>query len=156
MTERSAIGNRTLPTEMTRNILRPPAHHENGFTLLELLVVLIIMVTVIAAFPLVLNRAFPARRVRLASEHLRNAVRRCEIRSIAFDRPLRLSIAQMTADFPNTTHLHARTLEGRPLHALFCYPDGSTTGGIFGISDGAARNVITVSEITGRITERRP
>ena len=124
-----------------------------GFTLLELLVVLVIMLIAVTAFPLALDRALPGRRVRAATEHLEAAIRHAEIQSIALDQPQRLSVAKLTLPFASSTHLRASALGGGPLRALVTYPDGSTSGACFVVSDGPERSTVIVSEITGRITE---
>lgn len=122
-----------------------------GFTLLELLVVLAIMVIAIAAFPLALDRALPGRRVHAATEHLEAAIRHGEIESIARDQPVRLSVSRLTSQFPASIHVEVTGPGGAPLRALMTYPDGSTNGPHFVVSDGADRGTLTVSEITGRI-----
>lgn len=122
-----------------------------GFTLLELLVVLSIMVIAVAAFPIALNRALPGSRVHAAIEHVEAAVRRTEIRSIALDQPQRLSVAELTLQVATSTHLKATGPDGESLRALVTYPDGSTNGARFVVSDGSDRATVIVGEITGRI-----
>lgn len=112
---------------------------------------LAIMVTAVAAFPIALDRALPTRRVRAAAEHLETRIRAAEIRSVALDQPQRLSIADLTLRFAASTRLLASGPCGESLLALVTYPDGSTNGGRFVITDGPARRTVTVSEITGRI-----
>lgn len=151
MPKRSAIGDgcwpRTFRTRQPRGWAAPGA----GFTLLELLVVLAIMVIAVAAFPLALNRALPGRRVRAATEHLEAATRNAETESIALDQPQNLSVAELRFRFATSTRLHATYLGGGALRALVTYPDGSTSGARFVVSDGAARSSVVVGEITGRI-----
>lgn len=122
-----------------------------GFTLLELLVVLAIMVIAITAFPLALDRVLPERRVRAATEHLEAAIRDAEIESIALDEPQHLSVAEVTFHFAPSTRLRATSPGGGPLGALVAYPDGSTNGAHFVVSDGSDRSTVVVSQITGRI-----
>lgn len=124
-----------------------------GFTLLELLVVLVIMLIAVTAFPLALDRALPGRRVRAATEHLEAAIRDAEIQSIALDQPQYLSVSKVTLQFASSTHLQASGPGGGPLRALVTYPDGSTSGASFVVSDGPDRSTVIVSEITGRINE---
>lgn len=122
-----------------------------GFTLLELLVVLAIMVIAVAAFPLALDRVLPGRRVRAATEHLVTVIRHAEIQSIALDEPQRLSVTELTSRVSSSTHIEASRPGGEPLRALVIYPDGSTNGARFVVSDDGDRSTLTVSEITGRI-----
>lgn len=150
MPTRSATGNarwpRTCPRQrLTRWVGR-------GFTLLELLVVLAIMVIALAAFPLALDRALPGRRVRAATERLETAIRQAEFQSIALDQPQRLSVAELTSRFAASTHVQANRPGGGPLRALVTYPDGSTSGARFFVSDGSDRTTLVVSAITGRFT----
>jgi general secretion pathway protein H len=123
-----------------------------GFTLLELLVVLAIMVIAVTAFPLVLDRALPGRRVRAATEHLEAAIRDAEIQSIALDQPQRLSVSELTSQFGTSTHLRANGPGGGSLRAVVTYPDGSTNGARFVVSDGPDQSTVVVGEITGRIS----
>ena len=123
-----------------------------GFTLLELLVVLAIMILAASVFPLVLDRALPARRVRAAAGHFAATIHKAEIQSIARDRPERLSIAGLTSRLAPSTHVDATGPGGRALRALTVYPDGSTNGARLLVRDGSARRVLVVSAITGRIS----
>lgn len=125
---------------------------EAGFTLLELLVVLAIMVLAVTAFPIALDRALPGRRVRAATERLEAEIRHAEIQSIAQDRPQRLSVAELASQFSASTQVDAAGPGGRPLQTLVIYPDGSTTGARLVVSDGSVRSIVAVSEITGRIS----
>jgi len=73
-----------MPTPRTSETGSP-----RGFTLLELLVVLAILVMAAALFPLALNRALPARRVTTTADHLIAAVRNAQrrARQVATNHP---------------------------------------------------------------------
>jgi general secretion pathway protein H len=151
MPKRLETGNARWPRACPTRQLACWVTHEAGFTLLELLVVLAIMVIAVTAFPLALDRALPGRRVRTATEHLEAVIRHAEVQSIALDQPQRLSVAELTSQFARTTHLQTTGPGGVPLRALVAYPDGSTNGARFVVSDGSDRRTVVVSEITGRI-----
>lgn len=151
MPKRLVTGNaRKLRTCFRRRSTRQVSYGA-GFSLLELLVVLAIMVIAVTAFPLVLNRALPRRRVRAATEHIEAAIRRAEIQSTALDQPERISVEQLSSRLATSTHLRTTTPGGALLRALVVFPDGSTSGARFVLSDGPDRSTVLVSEITGRI-----
>ena len=151
MLKRSGTGSaRWLPARASRQ-LTCWVNDEAGFTLLELLVVLAILVMAATAFPLALDRALPGRRVRAATGYLKAAIRNAELQSMALDRPERLSVAELTSRFAASTHMQTTGPGGGPLDELVTYPDGSTNGARFVVSDGSDRSTVLVSEITGRI-----
>lgn len=149
---------------------RPEFHcraTSRGVTLLELLVVLAIIASVSAAFPLALNRFVPARRVDAAARELLADLRLAQARSTATNAMVTLlpsahgyvlregkaeaSLWQSRA-WKESTALELRSNDGaRPLAELRLYPDGSSSGGRLLIRDGARERGITVSELTGRV-----
>jgi len=116
---------------------------------LELLVVLAVMLMMSAAFPLVLDRALPGRRVTLATEHLVAAIREAQARSIAQGEPVRVSLVTLTGSLSASTHVVFTDWNGRALSALMLYPDGSAIGGRLQVVDGPHHTTIVVSSITG-------
>ncbi|MGA7538941.1 MAG: prepilin-type N-terminal cleavage/methylation domain-containing protein [Steroidobacteraceae bacterium] len=128
---------------------RVPVRLASGFTLLELLVVLAIMLMMAAAFPLAFDRALPGRRVTIATEHLVAAIREAQTRSISQGKPIRVRLASLTDSLSASTHLTFRDSNGRVLSALTLYPDGSATGGQLRVVDGSHRSTVVVSAITG-------
>jgi general secretion pathway protein H len=145
---------------------RAEAGRGAGFTLLELMVVIAIMASLTAAFPLALNRFVPARRVDAAARALLADIRLAQARSVNLDVVVRLVPRQHgyemrdatgpTATSPpvewrESTSLSLGAGDGsRTLLELRIYPDGSSSGGRFVIQDGTRRRDITVSELTGR------
>jgi len=128
---------------------RERARLTTGFTLLELLVVLAIMLLMAATFPLVLDRVLPGRRVTMATEHLAVAIRDAQARSIAQGKAVSVQLAILTHSFSATTHATFTDWNGRPLSTLVLYPDGSATGGQLRVVDGAHRSTLVLSAITG-------
>jgi len=121
-----------------------------GFTLIELLVVLAILVLVASAFPVVLNRALPGRRVSAAADKLVCAVREMESLSVTSGQPIHRKLNELAASLPASTHVSMTNREGRAIDSLAVFPDGSTSGAYFEIIDGVHRKALVVSELTGR------
>ena len=139
-----------------------------GFTLLELLVVLAILVMAAALFPLALNRALPARRVTTTADHLIAAVRNAQAASTASGRPVTLTInaeglsgagqARARCSFPASVRVTLTDAGGGAApSALTVFPDGSAQAMRFDVQAGAHETVVTLSGLTGRLfVERRP
>lgn len=121
----------------------------SGFTLLELLVVLGIMLMMAAAFPLVLDRALPGRRVTIATTHLVAAIRAAQARSVTQGKPVSVQLATLTASLSPSTHVSFVDSNGVPLSSLRLYPDGSATGGRLRVVDGSHDSILVVNAITG-------
>ena len=142
-----------------------------GFTLLELLVVLAILVMAAALFPLALNRALPARRVTTTADHLIAAVRTAQAASTANGRPVTLTInaeglsvgardagqARARWSFPASVRVTLTDAGGGAApSALTVFPDGSAQAMRFDVQAGAHETVVTLSGLTGRLfVERR-
>ena len=137
---------------------------EEGFTLLELMVVLAILVMVAALFPVALDRALPGRRVSAAAQQLASVVREAQADSVFSGRPVtlrlqehRLAVEEATASarsapLPQSVALSMSDQDGRPLTALILYPDGSTQGALLEVDDTNHREVVHVSAVTGRVS----
>jgi type II secretion system protein H len=144
-----------------------------GFTLLELMIVMAILVMVATLFPFALNRALPSRRITTAVERLVSMVREAQSASLVSGRPVTLQIeghgltavaAQGSADeaafsdtghslsFPQSTQVSLADPDGRTLTALGIYPDGSSRGGRFDVQDTGHRGAVVVSAVTGRVS----
>jgi general secretion pathway protein H len=136
------------------------ARVERGFSLLELLVVLAIIAAISAAFPLALNRFVPARRLDSAARILLADIRLAQARSLASNQPVLLKPdvhgyrieSQVARAWSASTTLQLRSPDdSRDLDALHLFPDGSTSGARFVISDGTRQRSIFVSPLTGRV-----
>lgn len=143
-----------------------------GFTLLELMVVMAILVMVATLFPFALNRALPSRRVTTTTQRLVSMVREAQSASLVSGRPVTLELRGhgLTAvpqgpsspaapsdkghslSFPQSTEVSMTDSDGRALTALVVYPDGSSRGGRFEVQDTGHRGTVLVSAVTGRVS----
>lgn len=131
-----------------------------GFTLLELLVVLAILVLLSAIWPLAAPRLFPAQQLRNESERLVNVLR----------------VTRNTALISNTTAEFAVSADGAAYHAgtddyrlphgmrldkqnetvahqvgvIRFFPDGSSDGGLLSLSRDTHRTAIIIRRMLGR------
>ena len=157
MRKTSAIGRATSGTAGS-----PPRF--SGFTLIELMVVLAIMVLVASALPLALNRALPARRVAVAADKLVADIRWLQTQSTMLGRPARISILESgyqlklestdrsrDVALAKSTALSLRAREdGRIVKELLIYPDGTSSAGRFEVSDSGRHATVEISMLTGR------
>ncbi len=136
---------------------------EAGFTLIEVLVVIVILGLTVA---LVVARG-PARNAgleaRAAASEVVQTLRLGRSRAIAEDRPvavmLDLPSHQLALDgapratLPGWLPLAARMDDGtRPRRAVFDFaPDGSATGGILVLGRPGRRFLVSVDWLTGRV-----
>lgn len=140
---------------------------ESGFTLLELMVVMAILVLVATLLPMALDRALPGHRVATTAERLMSLVREAQGSSVVSGRPVTLTVQGhelVTQDgatsaaigrpfsFPTSTNVSLIDLEGRAATALVVYPDGSTQPVRFDIEDSGRRRAVIVSAVTGRVS----
>jgi general secretion pathway protein H len=136
-----------------------------GFTLLELLVVMLILALVAAAAAPALTGSLAATQERAAAQDLATVLRQTRGAAIAGNRDLALAI---------DTEAHSYAVDGgrvRPLPdsvtiSLFIaqteqlgrtggrirfFPDGSSTGGEVTLAAASRRSVIRVDWLTGRV-----
>lgn len=142
---------------------------QQGFTLLELTVVLAIIVLTTAAIPLALNRMVPKLRLTKAAQQVASIIREAETQSLIRHRAVQLVIndrsisadaslraegreAALVVMIPEEVQFNATGLSGQPLNSLTVYPDGATTGGSLVLMDSARRALVAVSPLTGRVT----
>jgi general secretion pathway protein H len=138
---------------------------EAGFTLLELMVVMAILVLVGTLFPLALDRALPGRRVDTTAERVASMVREARGSSMLSGKPVRLTVqdhdlvAQDAAtsvtigrplSFSSSTTVSLLDPEGRKAGALVVYPDGSAQAVRFNVEDSGHQKAVLVSALTGR------
>lgn len=148
-----------------------------GFTLIELMVVLTILVLSVAVIPLSLNRMMPGRRVAVAADRIGSVIRDAQLSSVGDGAPWQVSVqdhsltvaavqsepvsdtarsvAPRTVVVPSTVRLKLASIDGRTVPALTVYPDGATSGGRIDIADGAHHNAVNVSALTGRVVRVR-
>jgi general secretion pathway protein H len=135
---------------------------QQGFTLLELMVVMAILVMVAALFPVALDRALPGRRVAATTERLISLVHEAQMASVLSGRPVSLTLrphalTAILADkapsvaFPASMTVRMLDAQGRDIPQLLLYPDSSSRGARLQIEDSGRRGALVVSAITGRI-----
>ena len=140
---------------------------ERGFTLLELMVVIAILVMIATVFPMALDRALPGHRVSTTAEQLVSLIREAQDSSLFYGRPVALTLQShglVTEDastlaplrravlFPTSTDVRLADLEGRPVPAFVVYPDGSAQAVRFEVEDSGHRGTVMVSAVTGRVS----
>jgi general secretion pathway protein H len=132
-----------------------------GFTLLELLVVLTILVLMASAWPLAAPRVFPTQRLRNEAQQLAAELRvaRMTARLTGARQQLEISatgtgyrIATESYDLPDglTVHLRSDGSAG-PANQVTLFPDGSSTGGSLDLELHERLTTVTVAPLTGHV-----
>ncbi len=137
-----------------------------GFSLIELLVVLTIMVLLAGLFPLALEHMIPARKLATVSEQLASTLRELQSRALATGRSTSLTPgtssyttrdgngAERVVDLPADMSLRLKEdSSGRTLTDLTFYPDGSSSGGRFEIQYETRHREILVTHLMGRVRD---
>lgn len=142
----------------------PARVRQTGFTLIELMVVLAIVVLTVSAIPYAFNRALPSRRVAAAADALVSDVRWLQLQAAVSGRPARIVVldghyrmdAGAAAARPEarlasstTVTLHASE-DDRIIRELVVHPDGSSSAGWFELSDSGRRERVDVAMLDGR------
>ena len=122
-----------------------------GFTLIELMVVLAILLMIGAIFPFVLKRALPHQRVVMACQRLRAAIYDAEMRSQGTGEPSLLDAETLAKVLPRGTHMTLLAPDGTALTALEVYPDGGVTASRIDVFEGVQHQTVVTSALTGRI-----
>lgn len=142
---------------------------QGGFTLLELLVVLVIGAMLMAVAPPMISRAMPGMELKGATRHLASALRYARTRAatageeatVSFDleqRSITTSGRTKPYQIPESLKLDLLTAEseteGETIGRVRFYPDGGSTGGRITLSleDRPERKFeVDVDWLTGRI-----
>lgn len=138
-----------------------------GFTLIEMLVVLVILVGFTAAFPLAWERLSPQRQVQLYARSLLSDLQRLRAKAMSGNGVSELDINATVHGYLLAPEGLLRTLpaaidirivssasssSGQD-QAIRFFPDGSSNGGEIFI-ERAGRNVrLVVSQLSGRVSE---
>jgi general secretion pathway protein H len=132
--------------------------HEAGFTLTELLVVLAIIGLLITATPVLIQSALPGMRSLAATRTLADDLR--QARGLAISRGMTTRVSFDTAHqvyIVDPGHRRHSLPDAVPFSlpdgrtAIDFLPDGSSSGGIVFIGEGAHRHRISSDWASGRI-----
>ena len=142
----------------------------NGFTLVELLVVLAILALLLAVVPPVLPHAIDGAQVRSAERTLISSLRFARSRAISLqqavtvainvkERKIKVAGKQRDLSLPDDVALTLVTAQQERLSThegtIRFYPDGSATGGQVRLRRGDRVSSVDVNWLTGRVSSHR-
>ncbi len=132
-----------------------------GFTLLELLVVLTIIVLIASAWPLASSHVFAAQHLRDESQQLSGAIRLAQMTARITGVPQEIAIspqgtayriASDTHELPQGLTLRIRVESGQlPDDRFVIFPDGSSSGGMLDLAFKQHLVTLRVLPATGRL-----
>lgn len=136
---------------------------QQGFTLLELLAVLLVIAIGMTVLLVGLNRGLDSRQGRGAAAELALAIRTARSDAILSNQPVALNFDlthhtwQRTANVPRPLPANVRVqvtavASGDGKSLITFYPDGSSTGGNIVMQSGDRRWRIDVAWLTGLVT----
>jgi general secretion pathway protein H len=130
-----------------------------GFTLLELLVVLAIMVMLAGAWPFAAPRLFPTQQLRSEGQKLIVALRSARMTARIGGVPQSIELLEAGKGYLTASEPHrlpagvvARmsNQETPRLTGMMFFPDGSSTGGVIDLVLGDRKIGVVVGKLTGR------
>lgn len=132
---------------------------DHGFTLLELLVVLTIMVLLAAAWPFAAPRLFPAQQLRNTAQSFVADVRLARLTARTMGTQQEISVESSGTSYTTATgthplrrgilmHIRSEQISNSP--HLDLYPDGSTSGAIVDLALPSRSLSVAVSPLTGQ------
>jgi prepilin-type N-terminal cleavage/methylation domain-containing protein len=134
---------------------------ERGFTLLELLVVLTIIVLLASAWPLASSHLFTAQRLRNETQVLAGTMREAQLTARLTGNPQELMISPQASSYTTPTEAHelpdgmTLRLRGQPSaptnDRVIMYSDGSSSGGMLELALSSRVMTLRVQRVTGRI-----
>lgn len=143
--------------------LAPGSYHLSGFTMLELLVVLLIVSLLAAAMPLAMTRVLTARRVDNLAAQIVTSVRDAQGLSRVRGVPVTLQLQgsrlrcvpaderRCRVSWGSAITVRLVDAQGQSMGGLTVLPDGTAQGAAFEVSAGRQVRRMIVSSLTGRI-----
>ncbi len=133
-----------------------PTEPDSGFTLLEVLIVLVIIGLATAIVALRGPSHSPALDLRATAQSIAETLRLARSQAIAGDRPVTVAFDVAA----HTVRLGAAPPQALPIAialavtapAIRFEPDGSATGGTVALADAGRRTAIGVDWLLGRVT----
>jgi general secretion pathway protein H len=145
----------------------PGAFGQFGFTLLEMIVVLVIIGLVLSLIAPNFGRGSGRYAVAATAHDVAAALRLARDQAIARDRPTRFVAGADGFGANGDGHLRhvprgitlvvsdaAQTDAGSDAGAIRFFPDGSSTGGGIDVTDGTARYAVIVNWLNGNVSIR--
>ena len=124
----------------------------NGYTLLELLVVLSILLLIVAAIPTVGTGIVAGARFQEHGDAILDAARQSKYRARTSGQPQRFSLAQVRSRLNELPDEYSVALDGN----IVFFPNGAATGGVVRLSAAGRTMEVHVDGITGSIERRTP
>jgi general secretion pathway protein H len=128
-----------------------------GFTLLELLVVLAIMVLLAGAWPLAAPRLFPSQQLRNESQKLIAALRSARMTARLGGAPQSLDLLEGGNAYQSSSEPHAlprgiiaRIRNDSSSPDVMFFPDGSSNGAVIDLMLANRTVSVEIGRITGR------
>lgn len=131
----------------------------HGFTLLELLVVLTILVLMAAAWPFAAPRLFPAQQLRNTAQSFVADVRSARLTARTTGTRQEITVEASGTSYATATGsrllsngilMHIRGEQSSVSPSLALYPDGSTSGAIVDLALASRSLSVAVSPLTGQ------
>ncbi len=147
----------------------PARNNSNGFTLLELLVVLGIATLLLAVVPPLLGNVINSSQVKSATRHLAAGLKTARSKAISTQAEVTLAVDVKNHSFslldrkkqlalPDETKITLSTAKSEQLSesagAYRFYPDGSSTGGRITLTFEPIKTVIDIDWLTGKVSIR--
>jgi general secretion pathway protein H len=139
---------------------------QGGFTLIELIVVMVIGVMLVALVPPLFSGGVSSAEFKSSARRLAAGLRQARSHAIAYQEPAALTLDLEQRRFEITGSKRAQQLPEQLEIELFTakselidgkrgsirfYPDGSSTGGRITLTRGESKYEVDVSWLTGRV-----
>lgn len=146
---------------------------QRGFTLIELMLVLVVLALLVSLTPPLFQKAFPTLKLKAATRDLAQEIRYIQQTAILTGSPSKVQFNLLTneyqSDLVNSGEirrlpdgLQFATREGSSLAIdqqtliFVFYPDGSSSGGLLLLDNGGRRFAIAVDWLTSRVQVINP